>query len=143
MSDFETKYPELLGLSAVKLGERMEALDGVIHEQDEALKASKAEFEHIRIHLLPKQLEAEGIKNFRLASGRGITTTTDLYVSVNSANKPAFLEWLKDAGQGGLIKEDVNAQTLKAFIKDRIENAEEYPADLVAVTPVVKAKFFA
>lgn len=135
-------YEHLDGLPVVKLGERMEELDAIIAEKEEDLKTVKAEFEFIRVTLIPKKLEEEGLKNFRLASGRGITTSTDLYVSVLADDKPTFMQWLKDSGQGGIIKEDVNPQTLKAFIKNRIENAEEYPADIVKVTPVTKAKFF-
>ena len=140
--DFVSKYPELETLPVVKLGERMEELDGSITEKEEILKVIKAELEFIKTVLIPKKLEEEGLKNFRLASGRGITTSTDLYVSVLADDKPTFMQWLRDSGQGGIIKEDVNPQTLKAFIKNRIENAEDYPADIVKVTPVTKAKFF-
>ena len=140
--EFESKFPELEGLPVVKLGELMEELDAEINAKEEVLKAIKAKFEHVRVILIPKKLEEEGLKNFRLASGRGITTSTDLYVSVLADDKPSFLQWLRDAGQGGIIKEDVAPQTLKAFIKDRINNAEDYPGELVKVTPVTKAKFF-
>jgi hypothetical protein len=142
MNDTFGAFPELENLPCVKLGERMEVLDAKIKDAEEVVSGLKKEFEHIRVILLPKRLEAEGLKNFRLASGRGITTTPEMFVSVLAGDKPAFIQWLKDSGQAGIVKEDVNPQTLKAFVKERIENAEEYPADIVKVTIIPKARFF-
>lgn len=143
MSDFpELQYPEYEGLPAAKLGECMEALDLEITQVEEKLKALKGRYEHIVIRKLPTALEAEGLKNFRLASGRGVTCSAQLFVSVNAGDKEAFLNWLENSGQGGIIKRDVAPQTLKAFIKERIQNAQEYPADIVKVTIVPKARFF-
>lgn len=135
-------YPEYDGLSAVELGQAMEGLNAEIEEAEEHIKQLKARYKELTTYRIPKALEAEGLKNFRLASGRGITTAEQYYVSVRAEDKPEFLQYLRDHGQGSLIKEDVNAQTLKAYIKGCVKDGLEYPASIVNVTVMPVAQFF-
>ncbi len=37
-------------------------------------------------------------------------------ISVLKADKPEVMKWLKENGHGDIVKEDVNASTLKAFV---------------------------
>jgi hypothetical protein len=137
------RYQEFDGLTAVQLGQVMENLAGEIDEIEENLKVKKAKLEHLKVHILPENMEKEGLQNFRLASGRGITIEQRLQVSTVGEHKEAFFQWLKDSGNGALVTENVNANTLKSFIKGCLERAEEYPTEMVRVHVTPTAKFLA
>jgi hypothetical protein len=48
---------------------------------------------------------------------------------VNAANKPQFFVYLKGAGHGGLIKEDVNSRTLDSFLKRHVDEIRKQLID--------------
>jgi hypothetical protein len=51
--------------------------------------------------------------------------------SASMLDKTAGMEWLRETGNGSLIQETVNAQTLAAFAKDLNETkGMELPADI-------------
>lgn len=135
-------YPEYDGWPVVDLGAELERLDEESTRIEEAHKAVKAKIEHLKVHRIPKAMEAAGLKNFRLASGRGVTTESRMFVSSRAEQKPALLEWLRNSGNEGLIQEVVNPQTLKSFVKVCLDDGKEFPADLIQVTVQPQAKFF-
>lgn len=135
-------YPEYDNLRVEELGAEFERLDAESTRMEEAHKAVKARIEHLRVHRIPKALEAAGLKNMRLASGRGVTTENKMFVSSRAEQKPALIEWLRNSGNDGLVQEVVNPQTLKVFVKGCLEDGKEFPADLIQVTVQPQAKFF-
>jgi hypothetical protein len=47
------------------------------------------------------------------------------FPSVTKARMPQFLTYLRGTGNGGMIEETVNAQTLKSFCKQRLDELAE------------------
>lgn len=135
-------YPEYDSLRIEELGAELERLDAESERMEEAHKAVKARIEHLKVHRIPKALEEAKLKNIRLASGRGVTVENRMFVSSRAEQKPALIEWLRNSGNGGLVQEVVNPQTLKAFVKGCLDDGKEFPADLVQVTVQPQAKFF-
>ena len=139
---FEARYPEYDGMTAVPLGTAMEALRAEIDVQDEILSTLKARYEHLTAFRIPRAIEAEGLKNFRLASGKGITVEARLFVSIPAENREGFYDFLRDSGNSGMITETVNANTLKSAVKKALADGEEFPFEMLKITTVPTAKFF-
>ena len=74
--------------------------------------AAEADLMEALITAQTKSITIEGV-------GR-LTVTRSTYPSVNASSKPLFFTYLKEFGHGGLIKEDVNSQTLNAFLKRHV-----------------------
>lgn len=141
-SPFEARYPEYDGLGAVALGQEMEKVKAEIDAEDEILGAMKARYEHLTAFRIPRAIEAEGLKNFRLASGRGVTVEARLFVSVPAENKEALYAFLRDSGNGGMITETINANTLKSAVRKALADGEDFPFEILKLTTVPTAKFF-
>ena len=71
--------------------------------------------------LLIEAMVEEGVNSVDLDGIGKFSMVTKNYLSVNAANKPGFLDYLKSSGNGAIIKEDVNPRTLTAFLKDHLE----------------------
>lgn len=76
--------------------------------------------------------DQESLMDCLLESGKsstgkidGVGTFTlkrEIYPSVNQANLPGFMNWLKVRGEGDLIKEQIPSGTLKTYLKDLKED---------------------
>lgn len=119
-----------------ELAKRYDELQTKHEEQSDILKAISTEWEALETELLEAMAE-EGVNSVRLDGIGLISMSVSNYLSVNAANKPGFYEYLKAAGHGGLLKEEVNPKTLTAFLKGHLEELikgfqENYDMDTVA-----------
>lgn len=89
----------------------------------EELKKTNAEWEEVEKELLNAMVE-EGTSSIRLEGMGLFSMRTRSFLSVNAANKPNFYEYLKESGNGDLLKLDVNPRTLTAFLKGHQETLE-------------------
>lgn len=94
--------------------------------------------------IIPLQLEASNTESpYNHATGR-YTRTTRVSASIIKEKKDLAWAWLKKNKLGALIIQTVNAQSLGAAAKERIEKGQEMPSELfktslhtyVAYTPV-------
>lgn len=90
----------------------------------DALKAIGAEWEEAEQALLAAMVD-EGTNSISIAGMGMFVMTTKNYLSVNAASKPQFFQYLKKAGHGALLKEDVNPRTLTAFLKGHLEEVTQ------------------
>ena len=63
----------------------------------------------------------EGVNSVKLEGVGTFSMRTKSFLNVTIANKEGFLKYLKESGNGGLIKEDVNSRTLTAFLSGHLE----------------------
>lgn len=103
------------------------------------LKFINAEFDTLRIDMLPAQMEEEGLEGFKLEGVGRISLTGDLFVKVPNGVMPELIKWFKKNKLGDIATETVNSSTLKSFVKSRIETGKKYPDDLLKVTPYTRA----
>lgn len=101
------------------------------------LKIINAHYDVLRLESIPNKMDEEGVERVSYEGIGRVGLTADMYVSV--ADKPGLYEWLEDNGFGDLIQPVVNASTLKAFIKGRMKDGKEVPAEYVNVTPFTRA----
>lgn len=126
------------------LVKRLEDLRDKKADLDAELKSVNGALKELEEVLLPDTMRALGIVqgnrgSFTTESGKRISLRTDVYASTNKAREQEFFEWLRDHNAGDLIKETVNAQTLRAFVREQREQGVTIPDDLVNTYEVTKA----
>lgn len=111
---------------------------------EEKLKEVNAEYDVLRLELMPTLLEDQGLENVKMADFYGpgesarVQVAADLYVKVPKEYTESFHKWLKKNKLGALIQPTINSSTLKAFTKGRIEAGKKLPEGL-KVTPFTRA----
>lgn len=136
INPFEAKFK---GMTTKEVINFMNELSGVKGEIEEQLKGVNAEYDYLRLNLIPSRFEEEGIENITIEGIGRVSLTGDMYVSVLAENRERTYEWLCDIGKESLITKTVNASTLKAAVKAMIRAGEEIPEDLIKVTPFTRA----
>ena len=77
--------------------------------------------------LLTEQMVNQEIQNFN-RNGKVFYLVTNLYVNDVATRREELYQVLREQGFGNLIKATIHPQTLKAFVKEQIEeNDEELP----------------
>ena len=97
------------------------------------------EFDHIRLNLIPDIMDEEDIKNVTYDEIGTLILTSDIYASIPADQRDNAYTWLKENKHGGLIKDAINAQTLKAFLKGQIKKGIELPVKFFKITPFTRA----
>lgn len=135
-------YNKYDGMDLVRLGECMAEVGARLEEAKKIKTDLEKEYDFLRTVKIPPALEESGMKNFRLASGKGIRVQDEVFVSLRAENFQDMKGWLQERGDDSIIKETINPSTLKAYITGKIKDGKEYPASLVNVSVVPKARFF-
>lgn len=98
------------------LRELADVLKSVKTPAEELLKQAKVDLATI--------MAIEEVDGFK-RGGKTFFPTTDFFASVRKEDKPAVLAWLKANGHPHMVKEDVNAASLKGLVKEFVDNDEE------------------
>jgi len=94
---------------------------------EEELKKIKKQIDIQERKLVDMMVEQE-LQNFKGSNGITYSLKTSVIPNVLAENKPALIRALKENGYESLVKEDVNAQTFKGFIKEKgWETDDELP----------------
>lgn len=105
----------------------------------DAEKKVNIEISQIETQQLPEMMESAGITSFKVPGCGSVSIRNETYVSVLAENRPALHEGLRSSGNGDLITESVNPQTLKSWVKEQLEQGNEVP-EVVKLTFVKEAK---
>jgi hypothetical protein len=111
----------------VALAEELDQLVRTITEKEAELSELKARKDLLTFVKLPEAMDEEGVQSLRLTSGRGVTRSEDVQVSVLAEDRERQQEWLRDMGAESLIQSTVNHQSFQSFVKERIEAMQEIP----------------
>lgn len=109
------------------LVDEMIALKVELEGLEDLKKQRQERYDELRKRLVPDKLASLGLKGLKLSDGGSISLRSDVYPNLDKARELEFFDWLRATGNGALIKETVNHQTLKAFVKERIEGGEAVP----------------
>jgi len=120
---------------AIEFGKLREVKDLV----DQLSTRLNKRFDYLRINLIPAKFDDAGITMIKVDNVGRINLRPDIYASIRTENREDAYQWLKDNGREDLVKENVNAATLKASLKKMIEQGEEFPSHLFKVTPYTMA----
>lgn len=103
-------------------------------EIESKLKELNTEIEAVEAQLFQLMLEEE-IQSFQ-RSGYTFYMQVSPYPSVLPEIKEEFYNWLKENGYGSLIQETINHNSLRAWVKEILEeNGDELPEEL---QPILK-----
>lgn len=118
----------------------MRALQDQMDVLDDQLKALRRDYDHLRLIEIPNIMsEQNDVRSITGVFGR-CTLTSDLHVS--APDKFALHEWLKDTGNSALIVPTVNAQTLKAFVKEQMIAGTTLPENILKISPFSRAVLY-
>ena len=101
------------------------------------LKQTQGRIAVLRIGTIPDMMRALNLVDganrgsFTLPSGARISMRTDFYASINKAREEEAFDWLRGAGLGDIIRMTVNASTLKATLRERLEDGKDIPEGIV------------
>ena len=101
-------------------------------------------YDTLRFTTVPNLMDGDGITSIGVEGVGKVHLQDD--VSVKTEDKTALMAWLTDNGLEDLITEQVNAQTLAAFVRRRIKEAGEkkqapvLPDEkILTIKPIVRA----
>lgn len=116
-----------------------------LKEQIDELNALKSElqkqYDKLRLFDIPNTMAEQGDTRSITGEFGRCTLTADLYVKPK--DKAKLHEWLQESGNGALIVPTVNAQTLKAFVKEQLQNGEQLPEEIIEISPFTRAVLYA
>lgn len=116
------------------LADRLKDLKQHKKELESEIKALNAEIEETEAKLAELMLEEE-MQNFT-RNGRIFYLNTKVYASAVAERKAELYKWLKENGYGDLVYETVNANSLAAFVREQLEEADELPEGLAEMVNV-------
>lgn len=135
-SKYELKYGEM---ELAELGEAMKSKKDELVRLKETMAEVQGHFDALRKHIVPEKMEKSGIESVKLTGVGRLSVRGELYASIDSKSKFKAYEWLKNNGYSDVVKMGVNPSTLKASVKECIENGVELPDELFEVTPFMMA----
>jgi hypothetical protein len=151
--------------SLADLAQHQIAIEQAIEKQSASLDVLKEQLKLISESTIPEAMMSIGMEEFTLASGEKVSVKKYYSASIPGEFLPQALDWLRNSGNGDIIKNSVVCQfgkgeddianllaeelrkkglhpeqktfvhpmTLKSFVKERIENAQELPQELFGV----------
>ncbi len=135
----DNPYSEYDKLSLVELVREMKAVQSAKESAEAVVKELNKKFDFLRITKIPQVMEDEGIPRLTVEGVGRVSLTADMHVSVREGQKEAFYDWLRDNGREDLSQPTVNSSTLKATVKNMVVQGEEYPQELLNVSPFTRA----
>jgi hypothetical protein len=123
-------------LGSIKL---MDALYKFKDEVADRVKspAEKA-YDTLRFVVVPEWMDEKGVPSITVEGVGRCNVTDDVQVKVNA--KGGLFEWLTKNEFEDMIQQNVNAQTLAAFVRKRLKAGLPLPdADVMEVKPVTRA----
>lgn len=106
-----------------------------MREANEEIKQARKELDDLTDHVshadIPDAFKRVGVKTITIDGIGRVTVAYKWACSIADGMKPDAFHWLREGGNGGIIIETVNAQTLASFAKTETEEkGKELPTDL-------------
>lgn len=115
----------------LQIGEVVQQMQTEIKQKEAILKSQKEDLRIIQEVLLPEKMNNEGVSTVNVTGVGRFTCTNQERVSVKGGCQPDLRAWLTENGYGALITETINSSTLKAFVKERLQEGDEVPVDFL------------
>lgn len=132
MSDYE-------GMRLVDLVREMYATEQELTKAESVAGDIRKKLDELRLKVIPERCDAEGVESIRVEGVGTMYLSSDMQVSMIADRKDDAMQWLVDNGLSNLIKDTVNASSLKAAIKLEIREGREVPGELFRVYPFTRA----
>ena len=129
MIDFEHDQAEVLQKtenirSLADQVERLESLQSRLELQEENIKNTKKEVEHISGELIPTMMSEMGLSHLKLMDGSSVDVKPNYSANITIANREAAFNWLRNNGLGDIIKNEISV----SFGRNEDNKAADYAA---------------
>ena len=118
--------------------ERLEDLQKRLELQEENMKNTKKELEHISGEVIPTMMSEMGLSHLKLMDGSSVDVKPNYSATITVANREAAFNWLRQNGLGDIIKNEISV----SFGRNEDNKAADY-AELAkgqGVHPTQKVK---
>ena len=105
--------------------ERLESLQSRLELQEENIKNTKKELEHLSGEVIPTMMAEMGLSHLKLMDGSSVDVKPHYSANITQANKEAAFNWLRNNGLGDIIKNEISV----SFGRNEDTRAADY-ADL-------------
>ncbi len=122
-----------------ELAAEIRAVKNVLDEKAASKTETQKLYDFLTITLVPEMMEEQGVETLKVADVGRLQTKADIRCQLPADNKQLMYQWLRDNGNGALIKDEVPSGTLKAFIKERIKEGLGYPDELLKISAYSRA----
>jgi len=133
-------YNAMEGNSLLQLAEVMNDVRRELDHAKAIKTALQKKYDALRLNLIPTAMDEDGISNVTIEGIGRLGLTSDIYASTPASKRDESWEWFRNHGHGDIIRETINAGTLKATLKAIMKKGDtEIPEDLFKITPYTRA----
>ena len=104
--------------------ERLEALQQRLELQEDNIKNTKKELDHISGEVIPTMMSEMGLSHLKLMDGSSVDVKPNYSATITVANREAAFNWLRNNGLGDIIKNEI----LVSFGRNEDNKAADYAA---------------
>lgn len=130
---------QMAAMSLRDIVEYMANIQAQLKEAESVKTELQKHFDEIRQFHVPNALEDAGIRTATFEGIGRVQVTADMRVSQVPERREELYDWLRRSGAGDLIKPNVNASSLKSFIKELISEGVEVPEGMLNINPFERA----
>jgi TolA-binding protein len=129
MIDFETDKANVIQKtenirSLADQVERLESLQTRLELQEDNMKNTKKELEHLSGEVIPTMMSEMGLSHLKLMDGSSVDVKPNYSANITIANREAAFNWLRNNGLGDIIKNEI----LVSFGRNEDNKAADYAA---------------
>ena len=88
--------------------EKLNALQKRLELQEQNIKNTKKEFEHLSGEVIPTMMAEMGLSHLKLMDGSSVDVKPHYSATITQANKEAAFNWLRNNGLGDIIKNEIS-----------------------------------
>jgi len=104
--------------------ERLEHLQRLLEVQEDNVKTTKKELEHVSGEIIPTMMAEMGLSHLKLMDGSSVDVKPNYSANITIANREAAFNWLRNNGLGDIIKNEI----LVSFGRNEDNKAADYAA---------------
>ena len=104
--------------------EKLESLQTRLELQEENIKNTKKQLEHLSGEVIPTMMSEMGLSHLKLMDGSSVDVKPHYSATITVANREAAFKWLRDNGLGDIIKNEISV----SFGRNEDNKAADYAA---------------
>ena len=102
--------------------EKLNSLQQKIELQEDNLKNTKKQFEHLSGEVIPTMMAEMGLSHLKLMDGSSVDVKPNYSATITVANREAAFNWLRQNGLGDIIKNEISV----SFGRNEENKAADY-----------------
>ena len=104
--------------------QKLNSLQQRIELQEDNLKSTKKEFDHLSGEVIPTMMAEMGLSHLKLMDGSSVDVKPNYSASISVANREKAFNWLRENGLGDIIKNEISV----SFGRNEDNKAADYAA---------------